>query len=276
MKLMCSANQINRYTNFDKQSLFLKDSLRFPSNIPKLIKNGSIYTIDLYCLRPYIEKGEPGTLRNRFFECKECTRYKLHRDCVELLDSDEIKVIEYPNLFIRSRFNNMSIISDQFTTRVLINHCIPLKSISRPINAFVCGNKGYIYFKIKNKKGSILKILKSLQKYNFSFNSVPVVSEHVFLIPNFSSMTTKGGIRIRNDIFSDFVLPDWIQKTSDEYFVLNLKTARHHSKFKYLRDAGKLDPNLNLKLNYMLMTGTYGSYDDFLISISGQKLQYKI
>lgn len=277
MKLQCKAKQIGKYTDFQKRTSVVNSYLKEPTEVPKKVFDGDVYSIDWYCLRPYICKGESGTIRSRFFECQECTRYKNYLDCVELCDYKTIVTNDQTNLTIRSQYENKAIVSDLFTTQVLINHYLrhhKVKNINYPTNTFVCGNKGFLYYDIQDRPNSILKIVQSLSKYNFSFNSLPEL-DRGFVVPNYSSLTTKDGIRIRNDKFNDFVLADWVVKAENDVFELNLVSERHLNKFKYLRDTGELNKKINDTLNYMILSDDYKDYDSFLLSLSGKKNEYE-
>lgn len=316
MKLQCPPKLLNTLSDFKLENKRIGRYLANPVNFNKHLLAGEIFNIDPYCLRPFFP-NEGCTISNRFFECQECNRFKVYRDYAQCFEKEALIPVAYPNLTLRSEYQNPYLRNDPFTTRVLVNHVLiqnRIRDINYPIRAFLCGNVGYLYFFESKKDYNLIKILRALSKFKFSFNSLPnmthqsrrdygdrpkaappsggeethqsrrdygeethnFMKKNGFVIPDFSSLTTPSGIRICNDIFNDFVFPERIIDAQEDYFQLNLSSERHRRKFKYLRDSGQLDERINFKLNYLLYTNPYESYDRFLRYISGEKIPYKV
>jgi len=288
MKLQCNSNLIANFSDFDKHTPIIKEYLASPANLSKHLLQSKVYTIDPYCLRPYFPKvTSSNNIRNRFFECQECTRYKLQQDLVELCDYQNFEVISYNNIIPSSHYEHRTLSNDVFTTRVLINHYLnynKIKGINYPIHAFICGIKAYLYYFERFKAYNLISLLKSLAKYKFSFNSIPKGlsclkgerNKFDFIIPDLAAITTNEGIRIRNNCFNDFIFTEKIEYINKDSFKLDLSTDRHRLKFKYLRDAGLLNKRVNLNLNLMLYQTECENYDSFLNEISNKELKFQI
>lgn len=302
MKLGCQIKSLNKYyCKYDTMSSKIVKNLKNPSTIPNMTFKGEIYSIDRCCMRQYFSKfcSRPmtirnalseGNTRNRFFECEECTKYKMYNDVSDLYSIQKISTLTYPNTTPNSKYKGYVLSSDFFTTKVLVNQYLKfykIKNILYPKNAFICGNCGFLYYLNSSRDPTdkaVRVLVKTLSKYNFSFNSL-VNRELFFQIPDYSSISTHNGIRISNSNFFDFILPDYIIKKDANNFVLNLKTLRHIEKFKYMRDSGELGPDVNSALNYILIKFSLGSdilnlgeietYDSFLSKISGIQIPLK-
>ena len=146
-----------------------------------------------------------------------------------------------------------------------------LSGVDFPVNAFVCGQTGFLYYS-QGEKSNIYKgvydglvsTLEELTVYNFSFNSLPSglfnilksskkgKSNLYLKVPYHSALTTEDGINIREYALFDLIIPGDVFTLEKDYFVLHLDSANKIKKFKYLRSSGKLDGRINFTLNAIL------------------------
>ncbi len=297
MKLGYQVKSLNKYyEKYDTLSSKIIKNIQKPSLIPNMIVKGKIYPINLYCTRRYFSKFcSTNNIESRFFECEECTKYKIYCDIQELYPDEvqNITVLSYPNITPNSNYRSKVLLNDSFTTHILISQYLKVNKVKHflyPKNAFVCGKYGFIYYSIDVNRPKITEkiiktIIRSLSIYKFSFNSL--INNKIFQLPYHSSITTKNGTRIQDENFIDFILPGIIIKKNTKTFELDLSTQRHILKFKYIRISGELDQSINNTINYILIKlglgidilnlGVIDSYDDFLSKISGieiKKFQY--
>ena len=281
MKIGCQITHIDEvFSKFSVTTKILTKSLKDLTKITKAVKDGKLYKIDKYCMRNVFSYNETTKLRNtdtinsRFFECEECSRFKMYKEMVDLDSVTDLNVFKYENIIQKIKIEGKSILSDNLTNLVLINqylHSEDLAGIDFPINSFLCGRTGFMYY-LKDEKSNIYKgiydklitNLEFLDDYSFGFNSLPNKcfdilksskknKSNIYLkIPNNSGITTKAGVIFRNYELFDLIIPGDLYKIYKDYFILTLDTTSKIKKFKYLRVTDGLNKKVNFVINLFL------------------------
>ena len=279
MKIGCKIKNIDTiFSEFSSSAKTLKKSLENPETLPEMVLSGNLYKIDRLCMRNRLKNTKSmrkvDNIKGRFFECKECSRFKMYKEMVNLDSVTNIDVLTYKEVVQKIEIGDNQVLSDEFSNIMIINQYLfaeDLAGIDFPVNAFICGQTGFIYY-LKGEKSNIYKSmydklttdLKLLNKYKFGFNSLPknrfVVLEssrkgksNLYIkIPDHPGILTGDGLNIREYTLFDFILPGDMYVLTKKYVQLNLDTDQKIKKFKYLRVSGKLDTRINYVLNVIL------------------------
>lgn len=256
----------------------------------KSIRNGLLYPIDAMCMRTYYPKHKTeqthnekeilthyyrgnkdkqplDNTRHRFFECRECTAYKIYEDLVEDGEFSPVLVIKSPNLSIAGRMGpgNEELFLDAFTKNVIINQYLWAKDVVgvlSPVNVFVCGSTGYQYYNVpadvkrKIKPKELVDLYTSLAFYGFSFNSIP--KQHIITETGVRMLVPKkANISIGKTRLVDYLevrshYPKPVLFEHDDYFVLKTDLASERSKLKQMISLGLLPKRVQISLNILL------------------------
>lgn len=253
----------------------------------KSIRNSLLYPIDAMCMRTYYPKHKThetnqthnyyyrgnndkqslDNTRHRFFECRECTAFKIYEDLVEDGEFSPVLVIKSPNLSIAGRMGpgNEELHLDAFTKNVVINQYLWAKDVVgvlSPVNVFVCGSTGYQYYNVpadvkrKIKHKELVDLYTSLALYGFSFNSIP--KQHIItetgvrmLVPEKSNISI-GKTRLVDYLEVRSHYPKPVLFEYDNYFVLKTDLTSERSKLKQMISLGLLPKRVQISLNILL------------------------
>jgi len=250
----------------------------------KSILNQLLFPIDRVCMRTYYHKHQKQKqlsyyyrgggiqpsdyTRHRFFECRECTAYKIYQDLVDDGEYRSLLVLKSPNINFAGRLTDDKLYLDTFTKCVLINQYLWEKNIDNilyPANVFVCGSMGYKYYtlpindkpnKRKIKLIELIEIYTKLGFYDYAVNDIPskyyiTESGLKMLIPDNTNITIDN-IRVLDYLETKSHYPKEVIVLSDDYFILKTKTSEQRSKLKYNISLGLLPKRVQITLNVAL------------------------
>ena len=283
------------FSNYHEKILDPKQPLTLINT--KNLCNGLLYPVDIMCTRTYYSKKQKhqplnhyyrvgprftpplDKTRHRFFECRECTAYRIYQDLVEDGEYSPIKVIKTPDIKIFGRLMGSTLLLDSFTRGVIISQYFWAKEVPgiiSPVNVFVCGSTGYRYYSTtkeptrKIKLEEIVNLYTPLMSYHFSFNDIPIIrindkSELKITVPNNSNITIEG-VRLVDYKETQSFYPKPIIIYEDNYFVVKTKKPAQIEKLKKMISHGELSIKAQISLNVVFsvcnLLNYYGGSQD--------------